>query len=136
MLWAGAHCDPEEALAREASHHDRVTGMARLQASRVHDGVVYDVEIDATARYPKACAQLWPISWPRNANAPLRQSDRTCHLVSNSIGIPDSCGKETKRSVKSEHEDVFQQRGIFRGKVICVMAFRPARIINLVGLGS
>ncbi|MFL0423069.1 MULTISPECIES: chloramphenicol phosphotransferase CPT family protein [Kocuria] len=58
MLWVGVRCDPEVAAARECSRGDRVPGMARLQASRVHDGVVYDIEIDTTARYPEACAQL------------------------------------------------------------------------------
>ena len=58
MLWVGVRCDLEVAAARECSRGDRVPGMARLQASRVHDGVVYDIEIDTTARYPEACAQL------------------------------------------------------------------------------
>lgn len=58
MLWVGVHCDPEVAAARESSRGDRVPGMARLQASRVHYGVAYDIEIDTTARYPEACAQL------------------------------------------------------------------------------
>lgn len=58
MLWAGVHCDPEVAAARESSRGDRVLGMARLQASRVHEGVVYDIEVDTTAQYPETCAQL------------------------------------------------------------------------------
>lgn len=58
MLWAGVHCDPDVAAAREASRGDRVPGMARRQASCVHAGVVYDIEIDTTARSAAACAQM------------------------------------------------------------------------------
>ncbi|MDT0157585.1 DUF3224 domain-containing protein [Microbacterium sp. ARD32] len=58
LLWVGVRCDPDVAADREASRGDRVPGMARLQASRVHDGVRYDIEVDTTTRSPGACAQL------------------------------------------------------------------------------
>jgi chloramphenicol 3-O phosphotransferase len=56
VLWAGVHCDPLVAAEREAARPDRVRGMAMAQALAVHDGVVYDVEVDTTACPAIACA--------------------------------------------------------------------------------
>lgn len=56
-LWVGVHCDPDVAAAREASRGDREAGMARRQASLVHVGVVYDIEVDTTAHSSEACAR-------------------------------------------------------------------------------
>lgn len=56
VAWVGVRCDPATAVAREASRPDRITGMARSQATTVHDGVSYDVEVDTTDTDPAACA--------------------------------------------------------------------------------
>jgi chloramphenicol 3-O phosphotransferase len=57
VLWAGVHCDPAVAARREAGRPDRVPGMAMSQAVVVHDGVVYDVEVDTTSTSAVACAR-------------------------------------------------------------------------------
>jgi chloramphenicol 3-O phosphotransferase len=58
LTWVGVRCDPDVAAAREAARDDRVLGMARRQASRVHAGVAYDVEVDTTFRSPEDCARI------------------------------------------------------------------------------
>ncbi len=57
VVWIGVRCDPEVATARERGRSDRVGGMARLQAARVHEGVVYDLVIDTTAASATDCAK-------------------------------------------------------------------------------
>lgn len=57
LTWVGVHCDPEVAASREAARGDRVPGMARRQATRVHLGVSYDVEVDTSSRSPEECAR-------------------------------------------------------------------------------
>jgi chloramphenicol 3-O phosphotransferase len=57
LLWVGVRCDPEVAAAREAARGDRIPGMARQQAARVHAGVAYDLEVDTTSRSPEDCAR-------------------------------------------------------------------------------
>ena len=57
VLWAGVHCDPLVAAAREEGRPDRVPGMATSQAVAVHSGVVYDVEVDTTGSSALACAR-------------------------------------------------------------------------------
>jgi chloramphenicol 3-O phosphotransferase len=57
VLWAGVHCDPLVAAAREAQRPDRVPGMAASQALMVHEGVAYDVEVDSTERSAADCAR-------------------------------------------------------------------------------
>jgi len=56
VVWVGVRCDPEVAAAREIQRGDRVHGMARNQALRVHEGVRYDFVVDTTRRDPCACA--------------------------------------------------------------------------------
>ncbi len=56
-LWIGVHCRLEVAVNREANRPDRSTGMAASQASAVHRGVTYDLEIDTTDRTPSNCAR-------------------------------------------------------------------------------
>jgi chloramphenicol 3-O phosphotransferase len=58
VLWVGIRCDPEVAAARERSRADRVAGMARLQAARVHEGVTYDLVVDTTAASAGDCARI------------------------------------------------------------------------------
>jgi len=57
VLWAGVRCDPRVAAEREAGRADRVPGMAMSQAVAVHEGVVYDVEVDTTGSPALACAR-------------------------------------------------------------------------------
>ena len=57
VVWAGVRCDPGVAAAREQDRPDRVGGMARLQAARVHEGVVYDLVVNTTAASAADCAR-------------------------------------------------------------------------------
>jgi chloramphenicol 3-O phosphotransferase len=57
VVWIGVRCDPAVAEARERSRPDRVGGMARLQATRVHEGVSYDLTVDTTTASAAECAQ-------------------------------------------------------------------------------
>ncbi len=56
-MWIGVHCRLDVALNREANRPDRTAGMTASQASAVHRGVKYDLEIDTTDRTPSNCAQ-------------------------------------------------------------------------------
>jgi chloramphenicol 3-O phosphotransferase len=57
VLWVGVRCDPAVAVVREAARGDRVPGMAASQAEVVHNGVVYDLEVDTTSTDSVACAR-------------------------------------------------------------------------------
>jgi chloramphenicol 3-O phosphotransferase len=57
VLWVGVHCDPEVAAGREVARGDRVTGMAVSQAGIVHQGVVYDLEVDTSHTEALHCAR-------------------------------------------------------------------------------
>jgi len=57
VLWAGVHCDPEIAAARELARGDRPVGMAAAQAKVVHHGVGYDVEVDTSHTESLDCAR-------------------------------------------------------------------------------
>jgi chloramphenicol 3-O phosphotransferase len=57
VLWVGVRCDAAVAAGRELARGDRVAGMAALQAEIVHEGVVYDLEVDSGAAEPLACAR-------------------------------------------------------------------------------
>jgi len=57
VVWVGVRCAPEVAEVRERSRADRVAGMARLQATRVHQGVGYDLIVDTTATSAAECAR-------------------------------------------------------------------------------
>lgn len=58
VLWVGVRCEPDVAVTREARRGDRIVGMAESQARVVHEGVVYDVEVDTTNKSPVQSAQL------------------------------------------------------------------------------
>jgi chloramphenicol 3-O phosphotransferase len=58
VLWAGVRCDPLIAAARETARGDRVAGMAASQATTVHDGVAYDVEVDTSHTESLDCARV------------------------------------------------------------------------------
>lgn len=58
VLWVGVRCDSEVAAGREIARGDRVLGMAASQADLVHEGVVYDVEVDTTHTESSECARV------------------------------------------------------------------------------
>jgi chloramphenicol 3-O phosphotransferase len=57
VLWVGVRCDSQVASGREIARGDRPLGMAATQAEAVHDGVVYDLDVDTTHTEALACAQ-------------------------------------------------------------------------------
>jgi chloramphenicol 3-O phosphotransferase len=57
VLWVGVRCDGAVAAGREIARGDRVPGMAESQADIVHQGVVYDLEVDTTHTESMACAR-------------------------------------------------------------------------------
>lgn len=46
VCWVAVHCDPDAAAMREQERGDRPPGIARKQATSVHRGVRYDIELD------------------------------------------------------------------------------------------
>lgn len=56
VLWVGVRCESAVAEGREIARGDRVTGMAASQAAVVHQGVVYDLEVDTTNAAALQCA--------------------------------------------------------------------------------
>ena len=42
----------------EAAREDRIAGMAASQATIVHEGVAYDLEVDTTSTAPIECARV------------------------------------------------------------------------------
>ena len=58
VLWVGVHCDPVIAAGREIARGDRATGMAASQAEVVHQGAVYDVEVDTSHTPSLDCARV------------------------------------------------------------------------------
>ncbi|WP_016908895.1 chloramphenicol phosphotransferase CPT [Streptomyces xiaopingdaonensis] len=57
VLWVGVRCEARVASAREATRGDRLRGMAAKQAYTVHEGVVYDMEVDTTHTEAAVCAR-------------------------------------------------------------------------------
>ncbi|WP_326559833.1 chloramphenicol phosphotransferase CPT [Micromonospora sp. NBC_01796] len=57
VLWVGVRCAPNIAAGREIARGDRVIGMAASQAETVHQGVVYDVEVDTSHTESLDCAR-------------------------------------------------------------------------------
>jgi chloramphenicol 3-O phosphotransferase len=58
VLRVGVRCDPLVATVREANRGDRVQGMAAKQARVVHQGMVYDMEVDTTHTSPEDSARF------------------------------------------------------------------------------
>lgn len=58
VLWVAVRCDSAVAADREVARGDRVRGMAVSQAEVVHQGVVYDVEVDTTHSDSLTCARI------------------------------------------------------------------------------
>ncbi|MFF1298823.1 MULTISPECIES: chloramphenicol phosphotransferase CPT [unclassified Streptomyces] len=57
VLWVGVRCEASVAAGREIARGDRVRGMAEKQAEIVHQGVVYDVEVDTAGTESLECAR-------------------------------------------------------------------------------
>lgn len=57
VLWVGVRCEGVVAEGREMGRGDRVPGMARAQADIVHQGVLYDFEVDTTRAESVECAR-------------------------------------------------------------------------------
>lgn len=57
VLWVGVRCESTVAAGREVARGDRVQGMAASQADVVHDGVIYDLEVDTTHTESLVCAR-------------------------------------------------------------------------------
>src|ERR1700749_3373711 len=58
VLWVGVRCDREVAAAREIARGDRIIGMAASQANLVHEGMVYDLEVDTGQIEALECARI------------------------------------------------------------------------------
>lgn len=58
VLWVGVRCEPEIAAGREIARGDRVRGMAASQAEVVHQGVIYDIEVDTSHTESLDCAHV------------------------------------------------------------------------------
>lgn len=57
VLWVGVRCESAVAAGREAARGDRARGMAAAQADVVHEGVVYDLEVDTSHTESLVCAR-------------------------------------------------------------------------------
>ncbi len=57
VLWVGVRCDSAVAAGRELARADRTQGMAASQAEVVHEGVLYDLEVDTTHAESLVCAR-------------------------------------------------------------------------------
>lgn len=57
VLWVGVRCEAAVAADREILRGDRTPGMAGKQAATVHQGVVYDIEVDTTRTASLDCAR-------------------------------------------------------------------------------
>ena len=57
VLWVGVRCDSAVAAGREIARGDRVRGMAASQADVVHQGVIYDLEVDTSRTESLECAR-------------------------------------------------------------------------------
>lgn len=58
VLWVGVKCDLAVLEAREVARGDRVVGMAAKQLAFVHEGIVYDLEVDTSRMSPEECAEV------------------------------------------------------------------------------
>ncbi len=57
VVWIGVRCESAVAAGREIARGDRITGMAAFQAEVVHQGVVYDLQVDTTHAEALECAR-------------------------------------------------------------------------------
>lgn len=55
--FVGVHCELPILEERERQRKDRIVGSSREQATRVHQGVMYNCEVDSTTYSSKQCAK-------------------------------------------------------------------------------
>jgi len=58
VFWVGVLAPLDVLEERERRRRDRLPGLARWQYERVHEGMNYDLEIDASRATPMECARL------------------------------------------------------------------------------
>lgn len=58
VVWVGVRLAPDLAAEREARRGDRAPGMAAAQATSVHEGIDYDLEVDTATGGPTELAQV------------------------------------------------------------------------------
>ena len=58
VVWVGVRLAPDLAAEREARRGDRAPGMAAAQATNIHEGIHYDLEIDTSTGTPTELAQV------------------------------------------------------------------------------
>jgi chloramphenicol 3-O phosphotransferase len=71
VFWVGVRCDAEVATKREQARGDRAPGMARRQAETVHQGIVYDLEVDTTHATPTQAAAVVAAAMRDRGGSPL-----------------------------------------------------------------
>jgi chloramphenicol 3-O phosphotransferase len=57
LIMVGVHCPLEELERRELARGDRPAGLARWQFIRMHEQVVYDIEVDTHAMTVDECVE-------------------------------------------------------------------------------
>ena len=57
VTFAAIHCDPATLNQRETERPGRFPGTAVLHMHSVHDGCIYDVEVNTTTISPRRCAE-------------------------------------------------------------------------------
>jgi chloramphenicol 3-O phosphotransferase len=57
VIICGVRCELDELCRRERARGDRLMGQARGQFRHIHDGMIYDIEVDTTFASPEICAQ-------------------------------------------------------------------------------
>ncbi len=93
VFWVGVRCAPDIAAAREIERGDRSWGTARQQATSVHKGVKYDVEVDSGVLDLPAAANLI--------------ADAVAHRWSIQIkGAPDATPAPPPLSAWPSHESI------------------------------
>lgn len=63
VLWGGVHCPAAIAQAREEQRPDRTAGMHAQQAQVVHRGVLYDLEVETSAKDAPTLAREISARW-------------------------------------------------------------------------
>jgi chloramphenicol 3-O phosphotransferase len=58
VWFVGVHCALEELERREIARGDRRIGQARGQFGKVHQGMIYDIEVDMTSTSTKAACEV------------------------------------------------------------------------------
>jgi chloramphenicol 3-O phosphotransferase len=69
VIMCGVRCGLEELCRRERARGDRLVGQARGQFRHVHDGMIYDIEVDTTSASPEICAQQISVFLAKGATA-------------------------------------------------------------------